>query len=595
MSLRLAIICFFFLQFLGCCYSLPSPGPQCKTALSSEEWPSEVQWANLNRSISGHLIKTTPPGAVCHPGQASFNTTACISVQAGWKIASWHTNNPVSSLQNNWNNDTCLPDPTAPCSGDGYPIYVVNATSPEDVKEGIEFAGKHKIRLIVKGTGHDYLGRSSAPNSLSIWTHNLRGLVFHEGFQPKKCGISIDGHAITAGAGTQMLELDEQAHLRNLTIVSGGGGSVGVGGYLTGGGHAALSSTYGMAAEQVLEMEIVTPRGEIMTINECQNTDLFWAMRGGGGSTFGAITSVTIRAYPSTKFLASVVSISSTPGTQDIWTAAARLLSQFPNLNAQGISCYLFIDHNAVPPVALNITTNVDIIYGTFFTSAFSPQNTSSTLYAALEDMVSKSTSPFPQGQFQQVVQTPIVYDDFWGWYKFFNGPLNAGNDFLVGSRLFDEKALTGNVTKLAETLETVVEGSGNFRIFLVGRGGKSLRKVVPRGGDTPATGMWKNALAHGLYTMKFPPHDPVAKARVKDDVHNIYNKALRDLIPDMGAYINEANPYEPDYQTTYWGDNYARLARIKKEVDPDDVLWCSPCVGNEGWAEYGKGGLCRV
>lgn len=77
-----------------------------------------------------------------------------------------------------------------------------------------------------------------------------------------------------------MGEIDEQAHLRNLTVTSGGAQTVGVGGYLTGGGHAALSSTYGMAADQVLEMEIVTQRGDILTINECQNTDLFWAMRG---------------------------------------------------------------------------------------------------------------------------------------------------------------------------------------------------------------------------------------------------------------------------------------------------------------------------
>lgn len=77
-----------------------------------------------------------------------------------------------------------------------------------------------------------------------------------------------------------MRELDEQAHLRNLTITSGGAETVGVGGYLTGGGHSALSSTYGMSADQVLEMEIVTPTGNILTINECQNTDLFWAMRG---------------------------------------------------------------------------------------------------------------------------------------------------------------------------------------------------------------------------------------------------------------------------------------------------------------------------
>lgn len=108
----------------------------------------------------------------------------------------------------------------------------------------------------------------------------MRGLSFHDGFKPKGCRFSIDGAAITAAAGTQMLELDKEAHLRNLTIVSGGAGTVGVGGFLTGGGHGALSSTYGLGADQVLEIEMVTPGGEILTANECQNQDLFWAMRG---------------------------------------------------------------------------------------------------------------------------------------------------------------------------------------------------------------------------------------------------------------------------------------------------------------------------
>jgi FAD/FMN-containing dehydrogenase len=108
----------------------------------------------------------------------------------------------------------------------------------------------------------------------------MLGLDFHDGFSPKGCDFSIDGPAVTAAAGTQMLEIDYEAHLRNLTIVSGGAGTVGVGGYLTGGGHGALSSTYGLGADQVYEIEMVTPGGDIVTVNECQNTDLFWAMRG---------------------------------------------------------------------------------------------------------------------------------------------------------------------------------------------------------------------------------------------------------------------------------------------------------------------------
>jgi FAD/FMN-containing dehydrogenase len=75
-------------------------------------------------------------------------------------------------------------------------------------------------------------------------------------------------------------DTDLQASLRNLTIEAGGSEIVGIGGYLTGGGHGTLSAMYGRGADQVLEMEVVTPGGDILTINECQNQDLFCAMRG---------------------------------------------------------------------------------------------------------------------------------------------------------------------------------------------------------------------------------------------------------------------------------------------------------------------------
>lgn len=123
--------------------------------------------------------------------------------------------------------------------------------------------------------------RSSAPNALSIWTHNLRGIDFHKnGFQPKGCSKSIDGAAITIAAGEVFGDINAAASLQGLTVVSGGESTVGLGGYLTGGGHGALGPTYGMGADQALEIEMVTPRGNIIVANECQNRDLFWATRG---------------------------------------------------------------------------------------------------------------------------------------------------------------------------------------------------------------------------------------------------------------------------------------------------------------------------
>lgn len=77
-----------------------------------------------------------------------------------------------------------------------------------------------------------------------------------------------------------MGELNAAANASGLAIISGGQHGVGYGGFATGAGHSGLGPTYGMAADNVLEMEIVSPGGHVLTINECQNQDLFWAMRG---------------------------------------------------------------------------------------------------------------------------------------------------------------------------------------------------------------------------------------------------------------------------------------------------------------------------
>ena len=144
-------------------------------------------------------------------------------------------------------------------------------------------ARKHNIRTVIKNSGHDYIGRSIAPNSMSIWVHHMKGIELHKGaFSPKGCNVSIEGTGayMTALAGTQMYEAYAETAKINYTVVGGNGRTVALGGFLTGGGHSILAPAYGLASDNVLEFEVVTPTGEIVTANECQNTDLFWAMRG---------------------------------------------------------------------------------------------------------------------------------------------------------------------------------------------------------------------------------------------------------------------------------------------------------------------------
>jgi FAD/FMN-containing dehydrogenase len=99
-------------------------------------------------------------------------------------------------------------------------------------------------------------------------------------FTPRGCKESIPGATITVGPGNQLFPLYEYTNQFNHTLVAGNGKTVGAGGYYTGGGHSILSGTYGLGVDQILEMEMVNPQGELITLNECQNEDIFFAVRG---------------------------------------------------------------------------------------------------------------------------------------------------------------------------------------------------------------------------------------------------------------------------------------------------------------------------
>jgi hypothetical protein len=140
-------------------FTTASAWQQCKAVPGTPSWPSPAKWAALNQSIDGRLLQPSPPAAACHADEPEYNFAVCANITQDWTSIDFQPNLPNGNAWDNWNNDSCLPDPTKPCSGEGYPVYVINATSSEDVKHGIDFARYNNVRLIVKGTGVDYLGR----------------------------------------------------------------------------------------------------------------------------------------------------------------------------------------------------------------------------------------------------------------------------------------------------------------------------------------------------------------------------------------------------------------------------------------------------
>ena len=184
-----------------------------------------------------------------------------------------------------------------PCTLGNYVSYAVNVSNPNHVSEALKFADKHNIRVVVRNTGHDYQGKSTGAGSLGIWMHHIKGIDFDQ-----HSDSHYSGPAVTLGAGVQGFEISEVANEHEFQFVSGECPSVGpAGGYSQGGGHSSLSSRYGMAADQVLEWQVIDGTGRfIKATRENEYKDLYWALSGGGGGTYSVVWSMKSKVHPST-------------------------------------------------------------------------------------------------------------------------------------------------------------------------------------------------------------------------------------------------------------------------------------------------------
>jgi FAD/FMN-containing dehydrogenase len=158
-------------------------------------------------------------------------------------------------------NDSCLPTTkrSVPCAQGRVPLYAVPAKSADDIQAAINFARERNVKLVIKNTGHDFLGRSTAAGALSIWTHFMKDISFASKFTPSGCYKSAPEHAVTIGAGVQLHELYQAVAAKGRIVVAGSASTVGAaGGYVQGGGHSALGVWKGMSADNILQFTVVT-------------------------------------------------------------------------------------------------------------------------------------------------------------------------------------------------------------------------------------------------------------------------------------------------------------------------------------------------
>jgi hypothetical protein len=290
------------------------------------------------------LVATVPIAHKCHNSVfGSYDAAACEKLRADWGLTETHIETSSSPMAPFFANQSCDPftQPEDRCIIGTQVQYAVDARSSWDYLAAIAFAKLKNIRLLVRNTGHDFLGKSTGAGALAIWTHHMKDISIINYSSP-----SYKGKAMKMGAGVQANEAYAAANAKGLVVIGGNGPTVGLaGGYTQGGGHGPLVSKFGLGADQVLEWEVVTSEGQTLIATPQKNSDLYWALSGGGGGTYGAVVSLTVKAYPDLPVPAANLTFSSTGVSMDTFYDVVNLFLQaLPEITGVGgTSVFLLI------------------------------------------------------------------------------------------------------------------------------------------------------------------------------------------------------------------------------------------------------------
>ena len=531
-------------------------------------WPGAAAWKSLGEATGGRLQALGPQPARAPAEPFALGDDPALTQSAGW-IDAW-TSQPSA--------------------------YAVAAETPQDVAAAVRFAARHRLRLVVKGGGHSYLGGSTAPDSLLVWTRRMNAVSLHDGFV--LAGSDAPPvPAVSLGAGCLWIDAYQAVTTRGGRYVQGGGcTTVGVAGLIQGGGFGSFSKTYGLGAASLIEAEIVTADGRVRTVNAAQEPDLFWALKGGGGGSFGIVTRLTLRTHdlPAT-FGAAFWRVKATSDA-----AFERLLARFVDLYADR----LFNAH-----------------WGEQVRAARSNRIEVQMLFAGLSQAEAKAAwaplAAFVAGSKDYVVERPLTIVAFparkmWDEaflkanvpdaYKPGPGPGRffwASNTDEVGAfwHGYDSLWLPQSLLEPAARARLVAAWFAASRHWSVTMHFNKGLAAAPQAAiaaarDTAMNPQVVDAFALAIIaeceTGGFGRTPDLAAARADAAAIRKAGIALRQAAPGGGSYLSECDYHLADWQRACWGEHWPRLSRVKARYDPDGLFSVHHGVGSERWSADG-------
>jgi hypothetical protein len=320
----------------------------------------------------------------------------------------------------------------------------------------------------------------------------------------------------------------------------------------------------------------------------------------GGPSSYAVLLSVTMLAYPPVSLSNYVFLYNTTAVSQSFWNMTALFHQHLPRIAEAGGTGYYFTLPNVSVLAGENGNSGMELpfnaslvppsqqglIFGSFmFNSSIQiiPE-IMAPLDQALRDLSSSVPDPITAGGFPVPATAP--FSEAW--------QANAGQTVgsthtRLGSWLLGSKGLSQPLSEMATAfaaasgrypfmpqLGHLVSGPGSHRFA-----GENATKL-PGGGNAllPA---WRTAYTHVVLPASWGLGEEEKAVATKDLQERV--KALKKLEPESGAYMNEADPTNPEWKNDYFGEeHYERLLEVKRRWDPEGVFWCRSCVGSDSW-----------
>lgn len=495
------------------------------------------------------------------------------------------------------------------CVLGGQPSYVVNVSTGKfkssilaevdhsnirlsiimaQIQLAVNFARNLNLRLNVKNKGHDFNAKSTGGGALSIWTTWLQDIEYLGDEQ-------YGGQALKIGSGVSAEQLYKFVDGLGLMVTGPIARTVGLsGGYLLGGGNSPLIGKFGMGADQIISMEVVLPDGTLVSVSEKLYPELFYALRGGGGATYGVVTSYVIRVYQTIP-MSSLTYSFSTGGnvSADIfWKGVDAISTYYAEWAKLGLYTYW-------------MTTCTDKTTCTFVMNPQYAPNMTTTELAALNVPFFSNMSDLG------IPLTGVNYTDWPSYLEFFEQTWPESTSVCgvwtlhTASRFFPQSVFE-DITKfnaMTASIRNVSETRGMVIGYNIQPGVLADPFLNQTNAVSPA---WREivlyVMSNYMWDTTASPEDIAADNKLLVDALDPW----REIAPNAeggGAYLNEADINEPDFQHAFWGSNYEYLYEVKQRYDPWGVFYAATAVGSEDWyitdqiayypTQYGR--LCPV